>query len=544
MGHIFISYSRKDETYVTKLVEALENKGFEVWIDTEILTGGKWIEVINHKIDTCDAFVVVMTDYSKKSKWVNREVLYAIQEEKSVFPLLLQGKLWMVLQDYNYSNVTDGSIPNEKFFNDIEKIVSRSEAWLTAQYEKAAEAEKARLEEEKARQKAAQEKAERESAEKAAREKAEKALLEAEERAKQEVAQKSVREKIVGVIVKKIAREKEEKKAAEKERLDAEEQARKKAARERAEREFAEKAARERAENEAAEKVRLEAEEKERQEAAKKKNNDEIREGDKRKWKELNEFHFGHLPYLSLYNPVSYIRLFWGILTSPNRRYTSQYYKDRDVTVRVISARLFSCMLWFPLMYLNLAQNINSVLNQQETLFSLNYSWAKIVFTFFFLYITAWILNREIVFRQSQLFAVLGALFILSYILMPQLKSNFLIPLLLVAVIGAAGIAAVTYKKYSECARFSQPQEGYYWSYGVSTGVGAKLLVGVFAGSNDKFFLLFGVIIILIMSLPMFYFYNREWDRMLQIESKYRFWFVLLFIFSHGFLLWFSFLYA
>ena len=156
MGHIFISYSRKDEEYVNRLVDALENEGFEVWIDRELLTGDTWTQVINHKIDTCDAFVVVMTASSKESKWVNREVLYALQEGKKIFPLLLQGKLWMLLQDFNYFKVIDGLIPDRKFFKDIEKTVPRSEAWLKSQREAA---EKSRLEAEKLeRQKAEKEK--------------------------------------------------------------------------------------------------------------------------------------------------------------------------------------------------------------------------------------------------------------------------------------------------------------------------------------------------------------------------------------------------
>lgn len=168
MGHIFISYSRKDEEYVNRLVDALENEGFEVWIDRELLTGDTWTQVINHKIDTCDAFVVVMTDSSKGSKWVNREVLYALQEGKKIFPLLLQGKLWMLLQDFNYFKVIDGLIPDRKFFKDIEKTVPRSEAWLESQREAAEKAahEKALLEAEKLeRRKAEKEKKDREESE-------------------------------------------------------------------------------------------------------------------------------------------------------------------------------------------------------------------------------------------------------------------------------------------------------------------------------------------------------------------------------------------
>ena len=36
MGHIFISYSHKDKTYVEKFEEKLITKGFDVWIDHRI----------------------------------------------------------------------------------------------------------------------------------------------------------------------------------------------------------------------------------------------------------------------------------------------------------------------------------------------------------------------------------------------------------------------------------------------------------------------------------------------------------------------------
>lgn len=189
MGHIFISYSRKDEEYVNRLVESLENEGFEVWIDRALLTGDTWTQVINHKIDTCDAFVVVMTDSSKESKWVNREVLYALQEGKKIFPLLLQGKLWMLLQDFNYFKVTDGLTPDRKFFKDIEKTVPRSEAWLKSQREAAEKAarEKSRLQAEKLeRQKAEKEKNDREESGRKRKEKGlrEKQVREGREEAK------------------------------------------------------------------------------------------------------------------------------------------------------------------------------------------------------------------------------------------------------------------------------------------------------------------------------------------------------------------------
>ncbi|MCB9112582.1 MAG: SUMF1/EgtB/PvdO family nonheme iron enzyme [Anaerolineales bacterium] len=126
MGHIFISYSRTDKDYVKRLVDALETRGFNVWYDLEMLTGDEWVEHITNRIDACDAFIVVMTKSSEFSKWVRREVLYAMQKDKRIFPLLLQGDLWMLLQDKNYSDVIGGGLPDERFFRHLESVVSQN----------------------------------------------------------------------------------------------------------------------------------------------------------------------------------------------------------------------------------------------------------------------------------------------------------------------------------------------------------------------------------------------------------------------------------
>lgn len=159
MSHIFVSYSRADKDYVMKLVDSLESKGYDVWYDLEMFTGDEWADHIKARIDNCDAFIVVMTQNSEESVWVKREVLYAMQKKKRIFPLLLQGELWMLLQDKNYANVIGGVSPDEKFFRHLSTIVPRNSDWEIR--------EKARLAvKESERERIRKEKEEREAAEK------------------------------------------------------------------------------------------------------------------------------------------------------------------------------------------------------------------------------------------------------------------------------------------------------------------------------------------------------------------------------------------
>ena len=59
--HVFVSYSRKDQTYIRELVEDLRQRGFEVWVDDRIDYGDEWWRTIVQTIRSCAAFIVVMT---------------------------------------------------------------------------------------------------------------------------------------------------------------------------------------------------------------------------------------------------------------------------------------------------------------------------------------------------------------------------------------------------------------------------------------------------------------------------------------------------
>ena len=95
MGYIFVSYSHKDKEFVHKLHQDLENEGFEVWIDDRIDYGTTWPKVIQSHLDDCDAFIVVMTEDSYNSRWVQNEVTRAERKEKPFFALLLKGDTWL-----------------------------------------------------------------------------------------------------------------------------------------------------------------------------------------------------------------------------------------------------------------------------------------------------------------------------------------------------------------------------------------------------------------------------------------------------------------
>lgn len=196
MGHVFISYSHKDSVYVHKLQEALQKEGFDAWIDDRIDYGDEWLKVIQKHLDECDAFIIVMSTNSFESDMVQNEVTRVREKRKPVFPLLLDGDNWLIVQAKQFVDVRDGSLPTEKFYRRLESVTPRKN-------------ERAERE---AAERTAQEKAKHEVAEKAERERVEKA---AQDQLEREATEKVRKEKIERESAERIARQRTKHEAAE-----------------------------------------------------------------------------------------------------------------------------------------------------------------------------------------------------------------------------------------------------------------------------------------------------------------------------------------
>jgi len=128
MGHIFISYSHADQEYVDKLHAALLSEGFNAWIDGRINYGDQWPKVIQQHLDECDAFIIVMSTNSFESEMVQNEIARARDLKKPIFPILLDGGNWLIVQAKQYVDVRDGSLPTEKFYKRLEAFSRREPA--------------------------------------------------------------------------------------------------------------------------------------------------------------------------------------------------------------------------------------------------------------------------------------------------------------------------------------------------------------------------------------------------------------------------------
>jgi DNA-binding response OmpR family regulator len=118
-GHVFVSYSHRDGDFTHKLAEEMERHQIPVWIDDRIDYGTRWPHVIQEKIDSCKAFVLIMSDNARASDWVNNELTYAIGKGKKVFPLLLKGETWLAVASIQYVNVRNRKLPDESFYKTL-----------------------------------------------------------------------------------------------------------------------------------------------------------------------------------------------------------------------------------------------------------------------------------------------------------------------------------------------------------------------------------------------------------------------------------------
>lgn len=89
---VFISHSSQDRETVERLiVEPLEQDGIETWYSkASIQTAKEWEASIRHGLESCDWFLLVMSENSSVSEWVKDELWWAIDERPDrIVPVLL-----------------------------------------------------------------------------------------------------------------------------------------------------------------------------------------------------------------------------------------------------------------------------------------------------------------------------------------------------------------------------------------------------------------------------------------------------------------------
>lgn len=84
MVDVFISYSREDLAAVTRIAEAVEAEGYDVWWDADLPPHLSYGDVITAKIGAAKAAIVVWSKASVQSEWVRAEADVARNQKKLI----------------------------------------------------------------------------------------------------------------------------------------------------------------------------------------------------------------------------------------------------------------------------------------------------------------------------------------------------------------------------------------------------------------------------------------------------------------------------
>ncbi|MFW6162147.1 MAG: toll/interleukin-1 receptor domain-containing protein [Planctomycetota bacterium] len=82
-GEAFISHAAEDRGFVRRLARLLADHGVRYWFsEAHILGAQQWHDQIGLALARCEWFLLVLSPAAVKSKWVKRELLYALQDDR------------------------------------------------------------------------------------------------------------------------------------------------------------------------------------------------------------------------------------------------------------------------------------------------------------------------------------------------------------------------------------------------------------------------------------------------------------------------------
>lgn len=143
MPDVFISYSSTNRSWAGKLANALEKYNLDVWWDPEIKPGQAYREVIQNALDSANCVIVVWSEESVKSIWVQAEATQAVHRNVLIPVLHENTRIPMPFNSLQTANMVgwDGSVSDKKFMSLISGIELHCNNIFTNEEVKSKEAE-------------------------------------------------------------------------------------------------------------------------------------------------------------------------------------------------------------------------------------------------------------------------------------------------------------------------------------------------------------------------------------------------------------------
>ncbi|MGE0828719.1 MAG: toll/interleukin-1 receptor domain-containing protein [Hyphomonadaceae bacterium] len=100
MADVFISYKREDRAWAERVEALVTGAGFTTWWDTSLVAGEHFNEAIDRELNAARCVVVVWSEASKRSRWVQAEAVYGFDKG-----ILVAGRVDDVKLGYPFSVV-------------------------------------------------------------------------------------------------------------------------------------------------------------------------------------------------------------------------------------------------------------------------------------------------------------------------------------------------------------------------------------------------------------------------------------------------------
>ena len=130
MSDIFISYSSKERPWVERFAKTLEVHGWSVWWDRNIPTGGSFNTVIRQELAVSKCAIVVWSEQSVESEWVQAEAAEAKEQDKYLPIKINESEIPLGFTQRTFQSLVDwkAGIDHAGFsqlLKDIERLVKR-----------------------------------------------------------------------------------------------------------------------------------------------------------------------------------------------------------------------------------------------------------------------------------------------------------------------------------------------------------------------------------------------------------------------------------
>jgi adenylate cyclase len=107
MADVFISYARSTASEARRVARALEELGYDVWMDVALPTHRAYSEVIEEQLHAAGAVVVIWSPDAAKSEWVRSEANRGRNEQKLVQVAVEATRLPMPFDQIHCADLSD-----------------------------------------------------------------------------------------------------------------------------------------------------------------------------------------------------------------------------------------------------------------------------------------------------------------------------------------------------------------------------------------------------------------------------------------------------